>query len=273
MPGQRRYIIFSDLDDTLLNHESYSWEEAMPALDVVKKRDIPLILCSSKTKPEIEFYRQKLGNEHPFVSENGGGIFIPISYRGFRLQYDAIQEGYWVICLGMSHAFLVGVLRKIRKKTGLKIKGFSDMSDEEVAAITGLGLEQARLARMRQYDEPFIVDGEAKGLREAVAAMGLECTEGGRFFHLTGGADKGAAIRRLAEIYKENCSGVEVITVGIGNTLNDLPMLEAVDIAVLVKGPDGRHDRRVVVKDLIRTEAAGPKGWNEAMLRLINRDP
>lgn len=270
MSVQQCYIIFSDLDGTLLNHDSYSWEEAIPALEVLRRRDIPLILCSSKTKSEIELYRQKLGNEHPFISENGGGIFVPVGYRGFQLQYDTIQDGYWVICLGTSHPSLVRALKEIREKTGLKIKGLSDMSDEEVAAITGLEPEQAKLARMRQYDEPFIVDGETGGLREAIASMGLECTEGRRFFHLMGNIDKGAATRRLAGIYRENYPAIEAITVGIGDTLNDLPMLKAVDIAILVKGPDGEHDQRVVVKDLIRTEAVGPGGWNEALLRLIN---
>ncbi len=269
MPGQQCYIIFSDLDGTLLSHDGYSWEDAIPALEALRKRDIPLILCSSKTKSEIVLYRQRLGNGHPFISENGGGIFIPIGYRGFRLCYDVIQDGYWVISLGMDYPGLVKALGEIRERTGLKIRGFCDMRDEEVAMLTGLGLEEAGLARKRQYDEPFLVEGEADGLREAVEAMGLECTKGGRFFHLMGNVDKGAATRRLAEIYRENSPGVDVITVGVGDSLNDLPMLEAVDTAILVKRPDGEYDQRVVVEGLIRTEAIGPKGWNDALLGLV----
>ncbi|MFQ5957235.1 MAG: HAD-IIB family hydrolase [Candidatus Brocadiales bacterium] len=269
MNGQQCYIIFSDLDGTLLNHDSYSWEEARPALAVIRERGIPLVLCSSKTKSEIEQYRLRLRNEHPFISENGGGIFIPIGYRGFRLQYDLIQEGYWVICLSVGYPSLVKALGEIKEKTGLKIKGFSDMNDKEVAMATGLGLEEARLAKKRQFDEPFLVEGETDGLREAIKAMGLECTEGGRFFHLMGNIDKGKATRRLADMYRENCPDFNIVTVGIGDSLNDLPMLEAVDIAILVKGPYGGYDHRVVVKDLIRTEDIGPKGWNDAVLRLI----
>ncbi|MFQ5862972.1 MAG: HAD-IIB family hydrolase [Candidatus Brocadiales bacterium] len=268
MRRQQRYIIFSDLDGTLLSHDSYSWEEATPALEVIRKRDIPLILCSSKTKSEIELYRRGLGNEHPFISENGGGIFVPIGYKGFQLQYDVIQEGYWVICPSVGYPSLVKALGEIRERSGLKIRGFSDMSDEEVAMVSGLGLEEARLARKRQFSEPFLVEGEADGLREAIKTIGFECTEGRRFFHLMGNIDKGKATRKLAEIYKQNCPGVATVTVGIGDSLNDLPMLEAVDIAILVKGPDGKHDQRVFVKDLIRTEAIGPKGWNNAVLRL-----
>lgn len=269
MPGQLHYIIFSDLDGTLLSYDTYSWEEARPALEAVRERDIPLILCSSKTKSEIELYRRRLGNNHPFISENGGGIFVPIGYRDFRLQYDSVQEGYWLIRLGADKPSLVKALDEIKKRTGLKIRGFSDMSDEEVATITGLVLEEARLARRRQYSEPFLVEGGVDGLREAVAALGLELTEGRRFFHLTGNMNKGKATRRLAEIYRENCPDCDIVAVGIGDGLNDLPMLEAVDKAILVKGPDGKHDPRVAVEGLIRTEAIGPKGWNEAVLGLV----
>jgi HAD superfamily hydrolase (TIGR01484 family) len=72
-------IVFTDLDGTLLD-ESYSFAAAQPALRKTAELDIPLVLCSSKTRREIEHYRKKLGNSHPFISENGGGIFIPEGY-------------------------------------------------------------------------------------------------------------------------------------------------------------------------------------------------
>ena len=70
-----KIIVFTDLDGTLLHPKTYSFEAAMPALKLIKEKDIPIILCSSKTRAEIEVYRKKLDNQHPFVSENGGGIF------------------------------------------------------------------------------------------------------------------------------------------------------------------------------------------------------
>ena len=70
-----KIIVFTDLDGTLLHPRTYSFEAAMPALKLIKEKDVPLILCSSKTRAEIEVYRKKLDNQHPFVSENGGGIF------------------------------------------------------------------------------------------------------------------------------------------------------------------------------------------------------
>ena len=73
-------IIITDLDGTLLHPVSYSFEDAIPALEEVHKANIPVILCSSKTKAEIEVYRRRINNRDPFISENGGGIFIPKGY-------------------------------------------------------------------------------------------------------------------------------------------------------------------------------------------------
>ena len=73
-------IIITDLDGTLLHPVSYSFEEAVVALEEVYKANIPVVLCSSKTKAEIEVYRRQMNNRDPFISENGGGIFIPEGY-------------------------------------------------------------------------------------------------------------------------------------------------------------------------------------------------
>ncbi len=71
------YLIFTDLDGTLLDHDTYGYGDALPALELVKKRNVPLVLCTSKTREETSELRDELGLSHPFITENGGGIFIP----------------------------------------------------------------------------------------------------------------------------------------------------------------------------------------------------
>ena len=65
-------VVFTDLDGTLLEHSTYSFAEAEEALDLLRSQDIPLVICTSKTRSEVEFWRRLLGNEHPFIVENGG---------------------------------------------------------------------------------------------------------------------------------------------------------------------------------------------------------
>jgi HAD superfamily hydrolase (TIGR01484 family) len=46
-------LVFTDLDGTLLDHHTYSFEPALPALNSLKEKNIPLIICTSKTRAEI----------------------------------------------------------------------------------------------------------------------------------------------------------------------------------------------------------------------------
>jgi len=72
-----KIVIITDLDGTLLHPRTYSYEAARSALQLIRELRIPLIFCSSKTRVEIEVYRKKLNNHHPFISENGGEYLFP----------------------------------------------------------------------------------------------------------------------------------------------------------------------------------------------------
>jgi len=78
-----RLIVFSDLDGTLLDHETYQFDAAQPALDLLKQHGIPLILNSSKTRAEITAIRDQLQNTAPFIIENGAAVIIPPGWFGF----------------------------------------------------------------------------------------------------------------------------------------------------------------------------------------------
>src|SRR4030067_2984995 len=141
-------IIISNLDGTLLDSTSYSFAAAQPALEVIRARGIPLVLCSSKTRAEIEGYRQRLNNRHPFISENGGGIFIPRGYFAEPVEAEAFDD-YGLIRLGMPYAEIRKRFVRLREQLGATVRGFADMTDEEVAALTGLSHDEAELARPR----------------------------------------------------------------------------------------------------------------------------
>lgn len=267
-------VIFTDLDGTLLDYHTYSCAAALPALELIKQKNIPLIICSSKTRVEIERWRGKLNNPHPFVSENGGGIFIPNTYfsdRDLNALGKRIQrtDAYTVLVLGIPYASLRHALEKFRKD-GFKVRGFGDMHAAAVAQITGLSIEEAALARRRDFDEPFISsEGGTRlpALLSAVKEEGLYCIAGGRLFHLTGDNDKGRAIAILMELYRKKFG--EIITVALGDSPNDFPMLEHVDRPILVKNHRGEYDTRIALPNLIKADGIGPEGWNKAVLSVI----
>lgn len=49
------YLVSTDLDGTLLDHHTYSWHAALPALQKCSELAIPVVLNTSKTLAEVEW--------------------------------------------------------------------------------------------------------------------------------------------------------------------------------------------------------------------------
>jgi mannosyl-3-phosphoglycerate phosphatase len=265
--------VFTDLDGTLLDHHTYGFDPARPALDLIKGKKIPLILCSSKTRAEMEWFRQKLKVSGPFIVENGAAIFIP--FESLKVDGALFREahGYQIVEFGLPYEQLIRSLRDIREETGLKLIGFSDMTVEEVERATGLGRGLAEKAKQRDYSEPFLLADESLPsymLERAVRRRQLNLVKGGRFFHLMGDNGKGRAVRYLTRLYEHEIP--DLVTIGLGDSQNDISLLENVDIPVLVKKPSGGHEVWRGEKGVFFTDGIGPEGWNEAILTLLNKE-
>lgn len=264
-------IFFSDLDGTILDAGTYRHEPARPAIEALNEAGIPLVFCTSKTRLETERWRRTLSNTHPFIVENGGAVYIPEGYFATGVGAARRDGGYRVLVFGRPYAELRRALEDIRASTGLALRGFGDMTVEEIAERCGLSRDDAALASAREYDEPF-VGVEKEGLpvvvREA-EKRGLRVVSGGLFDHLVGGSDKGRAVRALRSQYKAGRG--PVTAVGLGDSANDDPMLRAVDIPVVVRKPDGSHIKPVGLPKLIIAPYAGAEGWRDVVLMLIGR--
>ncbi|GKS59869.1 mannosyl-3-phosphoglycerate phosphatase [Nitrospira sp.] len=271
-------LVFTDLDGSLLDPVTYSWDNAREALEQLSSREIPLILVSSKTRAEIEPLRLELQHRHPFITENGGAIFIPQGYFMSVSQEARIREGFEVIELGAPYASLLRALRDIEHAAGIQLRGFHDMTVDEVATRTGLTLDEAELAMRREYDEPFIIEGPPSLLpviqREA-AERQLSVTTGGRFHHLLGESDKGRACLHLLDRYRRHWHRPpkSIRSIGLGDSANDHPMLEVVDVPIAIQRADGSYDPDLHVAHLIKARGVGPVGWNSAVLDQLAPPP
>jgi len=269
-------VIFTDLDGTLLDSDTYSFDAANDALNALRARGIPVVLVSSKTRSEIEPIRSHMGNHHPFIVENGGAVLIPTEYFPFPIANARTTGPYLVIELGTPYERLRQTLKEIAHELGTSLRGYGDMSVDEVANRTGLSLEDAALSKRRDYDEPFVVEDHDQRssehiLAEAITNHGLRWTKGDRFHHLMGSQDKGDAVRRLITCYQQRAEQdrTTLTTLALGNSLNDLPMLAVVDTPILVQSPDGSYAAGIDLPRLIRAPAPGPAGWNQAVLSLL----
>jgi mannosyl-3-phosphoglycerate phosphatase len=255
-----KLVIFTDLDGTLLD-DNYSFEDARPGLKLLKEHKIPLIFCSAKTKAEQEVIREKMGINDPFIVENGSAIYIPKNH--FRKSYGRAVGDYNVVVLGIESEKIIEEIKKLREK--YYIMNYYFMSDEEVSEVTGLSLEDARRAKMREFGET-IVKADERALDELKKKF--EVVSGGRFIQVYGkGADKGEAVRILTEMYRKEYGNI--VTIGIGNAQNDLPMLKAVQKPAIVKNSDGTW-ANLEIESLHRAERIGPAGWVDVVKKYVS---
>jgi mannosyl-3-phosphoglycerate phosphatase len=266
-----RPVIFTDLDGTLLDLGTYSYDRALPSIEYLRDQDIPIIFCSVKTKAEQEVYRKELQIKDPFIVENGGAIFISQGYFPFEFDYDKAKDGYQVIELGISYHRIREILAQIRVDTRVNFRGFGDMSAHEVASLTNMDLEAAQRAKAREYGETLNFEEapeEINKVLNAIKKSGLSYTSGSRYHDVSGPNDKGKATRILIDLFNRKSGGIR--TIAIGDSPNDLPMLSVVDIPVLVQKPGGTWED-IDVPHLHRVEGIGPEGWAKAVEEIIER--
>lgn len=251
------WLVFTDLDGTLLDHDSYDFSAAIPALKRLKNNNIPIIPVSSKTLAELEAYRSELGLNDPLVAENGTVIQLP---------------GEKPLITTPDYAQIRNLLHQWRRDQQYQFTGFGDMTVDQVVETTGLSIVSARNAMQRLASEPLLWQDnkEALGHFSSLAkSKGLNLLQGGRFLHLLGDMDKGRAIERIVDWYR-SCGHKRALTLALGDSGNDTDMLLSVDIPVIIRKKDGSHLELPQREDRIISELSGPAGWNQTINSLLD---
>lgn len=270
-------LVFSDLDGTLLDHDTYSYDAAKPALLQLLRHNIPLILNTSKTFTETLNLIEQISIFHPFIIENGSAIAIPENYFSTRPDYDELieienQSPYFIKRFGPNYAQICTHLRQLRNKFSFDFRGFADMSAQEVAQLTGLELEQAQDSRKRMACEPIVWSGgNIEAFQQQLAKHNLSLVQGGRFWHVKGQSNKAQAMHYLTKIYQNQSPNQHFLQIALGDSPNDLTMLDEADIAIAIRSYDGQHRLNLgrLKPNRIYTQNIGPAGWQAALLRVI----
>lgn len=250
-------LVFTDLDGTLIDHTTYDYAPARPALSALKRVSAGLVLASSKTSSEISALRQELGvQDWPAIVENGSGVLPPlVTHPPEAAEYDRVR------------AALDRVPRSLRRL----FRGFGDVSVDQLTKMTGLSTDGAARAKERGFSEPGKWSGtpsEKDAFLAALAEQGVSAQQGGRFLTLSLGANKVDQMRKIMETYSPRR------TIALGDAPNDIAMLENADLGIIVANYARAPLPHLSGEDtgrIIRTAQAGPTGWNAAILDEIDR--
>src|SRR5690606_41723986 len=144
---QPQLVVFTDLDGTLLDHHSYSWRAALPAMERLAANGIPLVLNSSKTAAEMRDLQGAMGLRAPFIVENGAAVGIPAGCL------NCTEEE--VVHFGASHSEVLRTLL-VRREEGARFRGFSDLLARVSAGLSGPKGGDAARAKQRLGTEPLV---------------------------------------------------------------------------------------------------------------------
>ncbi len=256
-------IVFTDLDGTLLDHDSYSYEPALPALTKLKQAGIPVVLASSKTRAEMIPIHDELGLEAPFIYENGGGVGWPESWQD-TVQFDDDTAHY---------ANIREMLDTLPHNIRQRFSGFGDWSLDRLVAETGLTRGEAEQAAQREFSEPGLwsgTPGQFDEFARHVKAAGFCVVKGGRFHTVCGPQTKASRLGQIRAHYvSRHAAQRTVYAIALGDAPNDIAMLQASDRGFIIFN-NHCSDIQVLPEEasgkITRSQLAGPAGWNECIV-------
>src|ERR687891_1654169 len=292
-------VVFTDIDGTLVDINTAEYgKETDKLIRLIKERNIPLILTSAKTRLEQNKIREDLGLFDPFIVENGGALIIPNGYfpdyalRDIKYPVRETQETKngakdvnheIIVELGKPADYIRARLSDIRKNYNINFTGVADISVEKLSNLALISREQAKRMAQRNYGETIlqIQSEDIARFIKYVQEDGMKVIHGGRFFDVTVGTDKGIAVGILKKLFRDKFHN-DVTFFGIGDSTNDIPMLNLMDIPILVQRQDslwvdyGEIKMKNAVdsssisnNNIIKVKGIGPNGWENAIYKIV----
>ena len=257
-----RYLVFTDLDGTLLDHHTYSGIKAEKALKDLNASGIPVIFCSSKTFEEQVLLQKKLKTGHPFIVENGSAIVFPATYFAFQPENSTrLSDKYNMIVLAKKDINDIHVmLKNINEGKNNPWYGFSDATLKEIGEATGLKGAAINRAKERWFTETMLSPPPTTSVNSILESNGFCLSRGGRFLTIQDKTiDKGKAATLVVQLFAKLWNS-RIISVGIGDSLNDAALLKVVDKPFLVQKPD-KTWAAIDIQGLTNIEGVGPEGF------------
>jgi mannosyl-3-phosphoglycerate phosphatase family protein len=271
-----RKILFTALEGCLLDADSGSWSAAQEAIDELERRSVPWVLFSGLTRAQLDPIRRKLGHAGPFVTEHGGGLFVPQGYFPVRIEGQERSGNYQMLTLGKRCGETAAALQELAEECGVSVASLSQMSLHETEQNTGLPRREAEQFRLRDFEERFFFAGASD---KAIACFvklartrGFYATPGQPFWSFSSVADTGEAARRLAKLFRASAPKQrqsQILAIGTGP--EDFAMLSAADRGILLP-PENADDDFEPPPRAPRFERAkfpGANGWAEAVLGVL----
>ena len=261
MSNNSKYWIVTDLDGTLMD-ENYDISPARKTLKKLSKLDIPVIPCTSKTASEVRHFRKENGLFDPFIVENGAAVYGS----------DVNNSSEWELILGESYKELRIILSNISNIVNYHLTPLNDLNYNQIFELTGLNDQSIDRALDRQWSVPFLnpPDDIFDKIKLICDSYNVNVFKGNRMSHLLSSkSHKGVAVDKL----KLHLKNINVNIIALGDSQNDLPLLEYADISIVIPGKNGpnKYLQNGIDKGYFRlANAPHAEGWSNSVEDIIN---
>jgi mannosyl-3-phosphoglycerate phosphatase len=264
-------LLVSGIDGALVDPVTRDYDPARPAIAALATLGVPLVLCSSRPRAEVELVSRLFGLAAPMIVENGAALNVPEGHLPHGVPGGRRDGDHLVLLLGPPRQRLREALAEVVASARAEVHLVADLPPGHRLASGGRPGFLERTSPRYEYTDPFVVEREedAAALAREAEARGLRVARGERFFHLCGGADKGLALRTLLSLYERE--GIRPRAIALGTWPVDLPMLRAAHRPIVLPGPEGRLEPPLATElpGAERAPRGGPEGWNDAVLAVL----
>ncbi len=264
MKQKKQIIIFTDLDGSLLDKDTFRFDEIEDYFRELISIGIKIIPNSSKTESELLDFNKLNNLNLSFISENGSSI------QGLNLIHSNLPEK---VSLSRSVDQIYSIYNEnIPYHLKHKITFILKLNSKEQQEIFGLPLDKMMLALNRNYSLPIQFNGNEIEKNEFIQIMnnaGLTVQTGGRVMNICDNVNKSKAMSKALELIRKKLDE-EIITIGVGDNENDIEMIKQSNYPCLVKN-DNFNCSLINIDNLIKSSEPSPRGWSDVIKTAIQK--
>ena len=269
-----KYLIFSDLDGTFLNNDTYSFGTLKNYINQFEF-EFELIFVSSKTYEEIISIQKKININSPFIVENGASIFFPLNYFKNKIKdykFTKYKNHLELRLTDLDSLKLYKQLNFYKKKYNFSF--FMDLSKKKIREITNLKSKHIILSKSRKFSNPILWQDSLKNkikFKNEIKSFytNYSILEGGRFIHISDKYNKGIALKKFLEIKRNQQSSF--VSISLGDSENDLPMFELTDFGCIIKSKSNIKLKKNN-KNIYKSKLIAPDGWKESLEFILEKE-
>jgi hypothetical protein len=197
-------IVFCAIDSIVpvRGKSSGGFEEFGAQLDHV---GLPAVWVTARCRAQMDEPRRKFGHQHPFIGEDGCGVFLPEDYFHLRPAKTVRMGRYTCIPVAETQPAASEALESLSEDTRVSVVSLRSLAPRELEQNTGLPPRDAELARQRDFDELFFFAGATQADVERFVAearlRNVVLRQHGVLWSLAIGANLSQCIRDLSKLY------------------------------------------------------------------------